>query len=147
MEATATASTRRQPSIYILRSIYMHHRRKRENIFLSIDHSLPAGQKGSRCVGINLRKKSAPCFPLYFHSPPCIAAAAAAAVLGSCRPVKAKILGVAAACGAVAAASRTALVPGGVLALLSTALLLSQGGVLKDGANAPDLDQVESGAA
>lgn len=43
--------------------------------------------------------------------------------------MKARALGALVACGAVAAAARSAFVPAGVLALVSAALVVTQGGI------------------
>lgn len=59
-----------------------------------------------------------------------------------CRPVKATLLGGAVAVGAVAAAVRFAYVPAGLLALISVALVSTQGGVIVD----PNVDERGAGA-
>lgn len=61
------------------------------------------------------------------------------------RPAKARVLGAATMCGAVAAAARSAFLPAGVLAVLSVVLVGTQLGVIKEQGTKPD--QVESGAA
>lgn len=45
------------------------------------------------------------------------------------RPLKARVLGVAAACGTVVAAVRSAFLPAGILGLLSVVLVVTQGGI------------------
>ncbi|CAN0059917.1 unnamed protein product, partial [Ectocarpus fasciculatus] len=51
----------------------------------------------------------------------------------SARPVKARVLGAAAACGAVAAGARSAFVPAAALGLVSLALVVTQGEIIADG--------------
>ena len=61
---------------------------------------------------------------------------------GFCRPVKATLLGGAVAVGAVAAAVRSSYLPAGLLALISVALVATQGGVIVD----PNPDEMAAGA-